>query len=253
MRSERLGAFVAALTRAGPIGMLVPRLVRRARIALWCSFALVALPLPTDAQDAGTRELPVEHHPLADACAGAPCPTYDEAAAAARASPTAPCREWQLGTCGALRFVAHRGALGGDTRWYDAEGRLVAMSSYDDTLRLAEYGEVPSCERVVTQDGCGGDVEPGPRAARTTPTRAEVVSAMELVTPAARACLPETLPTLTVAITLRPAGTLASATTVGSAPAPVRRCLTRALRALRVPPFGPRSFTFRYPFRRAVE
>lgn len=231
-----------------------PSTQRRGRRA-WRSLVALAVlffAARSSAQDdAGSPDLAVEHRPLTEACGRVACPSYDQAVAAARAAADAPhCGQRRIGTCGAYRFVTHDGGLGGETRWFDASGQLVALSAYDDTLRFVDYGTVPVCERVVTEDVCHPGGTPAPTSPRATPSRMEISDAMSAIAPEVAGCLPDGLETVTVRVTLAPAGRLESAVPTSRLAGPVEACIRRALRQVRVPRFGPAPFTFLYPFRR---
>jgi tRNA A-37 threonylcarbamoyl transferase component Bud32 len=83
-----------------------------------------------------------------------------------------------------------------------------------------------------------------------SPSRSDVMSAMNAVTPAVRACSNGASGTVTVAILFEGStGRCTSATVHGDAPAPVASCIARAVRGARVPPFQNETHAVNYPFR----
>jgi hypothetical protein len=220
------------------------------RSLLVCALVLTAAHASAQV-DAGSIASRIQRFSLSEACPDAPCETYDEAVAALRAAAEPYCVSLAIGTCGAFRFVVRGHGLGGATRYFDSAGRLVAATTYDDQLQIREWGDVPECVQVTTEELCVHDATAPPP--RTAPTRAELVAAIDVVAPAIAACLTTDAPAVTLAIALRPSGTVASVRPDGtSLPRAVRRCVVAAARALVVGRFaGPRVFTFRHPFHRA--
>ncbi|HJL14496.1 MAG TPA: hypothetical protein RMH99_02500, partial [Sandaracinaceae bacterium LLY-WYZ-13_1] len=92
----------------------------------------------------------------------------------------------------------------------------------------------------------GGGGGSGPQ----TPSRSDVVSAMNSVSGAVRSCGNGAHGLAPVRIVFGSNGSVRSAqVSGGSFPPPVRSCIARAVRGARVPPFRQSSFSVNYPFR----
>jgi hypothetical protein len=69
----------------------------------------------------------------------------------------------ELGTCGALKYVAQHDGYAGHTEYFDHAGTLVAADRSSDTNSYcngksfgAQYGTRADCTRVVANDLCSG-------------------------------------------------------------------------------------------------
>ncbi|MEO7109534.1 MAG: hypothetical protein ABI183_03760 [Polyangiaceae bacterium] len=96
---------------------------------------------------------------LAAYCARTSCPSFDEVAAYAR-KPEAPgtFMRFDIGTCGAYRFIHLQEGMGDGTDYYDASGKLVSSSSVADTKVCGDefstlIGDTPKCEMKVLEHG----------------------------------------------------------------------------------------------------
>jgi hypothetical protein len=97
--------------------------------------------------------------------------------------------------------------------------------------------------------GGGGGVPDlgGPRG--ETPTRAQVLAAMEAITPAVRACADDSSGTATVLVIVAGSGRVTTAEVRGFfAGTPQGSCIARAVRGAHLPPFTADRFEFTYPF-----
>jgi hypothetical protein len=92
---------------------------------------------------------------------------------------------------------------------------------------------------------------PGPQGVLApTPTREQIVGAMQSVAPQVQACAGGTRALVDVRATIAgPTGRLERAEVSGAVPEPVRECITRALMTVQVPPFTQPSYVVTYPFR----
>ncbi|MBX3269432.1 MAG: hypothetical protein KF729_04185, partial [Sandaracinaceae bacterium] len=95
--------------------------------------------------------------------------------------------------------------------------------------------------------GGGGGAASGPQ----TPSRGDIVSAMNGVSGAVGACGNGTAGTATVRVIFSGStGRVQSANVSGAnIPAPVSSCIARAVRSASVPPFRQDTFSVNYPFR----
>jgi len=98
--------------------------------------------------------------PIAEKCASGSCPSFDEAATAARKpqSEGSMFRYW-IGTCGSDRFIRVQEGMGMGTDYYGADGKLIASSSVADSAVCGgsdfglQQGSAPQCEMKVLEHG----------------------------------------------------------------------------------------------------
>jgi predicted Zn finger-like uncharacterized protein len=206
--------------------------------------------------------------PVAPAAPAAPVAAADPAApaAAAPAAPAAPAAEPAAGGGGGGRRPRGGGGGGGGTTTAAAEPAPAAEpaaaparparggggggdQSIDDLLSNALSGNSRparggAAAPAAAPAGGGGS---GPE----TPGRADVVSAMQGVTPAVQACGNGEHGTATVALTVTGStGRVTGANVTGQfAGTPIGSCIARAVRGATFPHFSRPTFTVNYPFR----
>ena len=111
--------------------------------------------------------VPPCHQPIEKACDAGGCATFDIAAARIKATATRWgefCVSAGAGICGELRVVHLGHALGSETSYFDASGKMVAVVRRSDAIDLKckgvfTYGRQVRCERALVAGYCG---EPNP-------------------------------------------------------------------------------------------
>jgi len=120
-----------------------------------------------DTPRTGQPAVPPCHQPIEKACDAGGCATFDIAAARIKATATRWgefCVSAGAGTCGELRVVHLGHALGSETSYFDASGKMVAVVRRSDAIDLKckgvfTYGRQVRCERALVAGYCG---EPTP-------------------------------------------------------------------------------------------
>lgn len=127
-----------------------------------------------------------------------------------------------------------------DPRRTSAPSSRPGQPSLDELLR----------EAIGEDHGVDGAPPSDEEPAHQTPTRAEVVAAMNAVSPAVRACGRGEHGVATTRLEIAPSGEVTRARVTSPTPSSeLRRCVEEAAAEARVPPFTAASFTVNYPFR----
>lgn len=142
---------------------------RRFTVTLCLAIVTLSAALPGCAASEGRPAVashaePCEGATTAEAyCASHPCISFEEHAAAARKSVAETkagggLERFEIGTCGDNHFVRTQVGAGLGVTYYDAKGKLIAMTGTADAPRCngefsSSVGSVPKCEEHVTERG----------------------------------------------------------------------------------------------------
>lgn len=129
------------------------------RAAWWCG--ILAVGLTTGCVDDGVPAWACVR-PIAEYCARRKCPSYEDRVAEMESWARRPCEplaSLRIGTCGDLRYTSEHFDSGGDTRYYDSSGNVVAANWYGDVVvpsgcGVGPFGFIPQCQHAVARDLC---------------------------------------------------------------------------------------------------